>query len=734
MSEKHWITTIRLRDYFGYILSIVIFLFLSIALSDKGFLTGRNLMNIVRQPAIIALMSIGMTFVLAMGEIDLSIGAVAALASITTALTLEHSSLWAAILAGLGSGVIVGVFNGLIAARLKIPSFFVTLCTMGIVSGLARWLSKSKAVSITHSTYAFIFGSGDIGSVPIVFFWLAMGAIAGHLTLKHTRFGKSVIGIGSYEMETLRSGRNVLLIKVMVMTMNSTLAALAGMLYAGRLRWANYTLGAEDLMTVIAAVVIGGTSLFGGHGSVIGSIVGAFTMGMVNNGLLLMGLSIEQQMIFRGIIIITAVTLALHKKAAMNPVLMAAAYIDQIAKGTIPKKITDEYHGDFNQITDNLNTLIETMDGLLSETHRLIQSVQQGKLDVRAPATRFVGEWQQLVMGINNVIEAFFTPITAAAAALDSIARGNLPEKIHREYQGDFNTIKVNLNAMIDALNEVTQLAQAMAQGDLTKDVRERSDQDRLMHALNLMRQRLHDVVTNVKTAVSLITQSSQEIRLTAEDMAQGASAQAAATSEVSVSMEQITVNIRQNANNAKATEQIALEATRYAEACQKVVTDTMSAMQQIAQKIGVIEKIAAQTKILSLNATIEAARAHESGQAFSRVAAEVRQLSTVIKHAAAEINALARSSLQISETAHDMLTVLVLHIEKTAALVQEIRAASVEQSRGAEHVNVAIQQLDRVTQQHAASSEQMAAMSEEFAAQARQLQQTIEFFTIGNQ
>jgi len=303
-----------IKEYIIYLGFVAIFGFFSIALFNKGFLTGGNLMNIARQTAMISVMAIGMTFVLAAGEIDLSIGSVVALSSLTTALALRHSNIFIGVIVGLGTGALVGSVNGLLVIKVRIPSFLVTLGTMGIVSGFARWITNLKSIPVTNDIYNFIFGSGDIGPVSVLFIWTLILLAVGQLVLKKTSFGRYVLATGGNKISAMYSGIKVDKIKLLVIIMNGMLASLAGMLYAGRLHGARYTLGETDLLTVIAAVIIGGTSLFGGRAFVIGSVIGSLIMGMINNGLILMGLSVDQQMIFRGVIIIAAVSLTLREK------------------------------------------------------------------------------------------------------------------------------------------------------------------------------------------------------------------------------------------------------------------------------------------------------------------------------------------------------------------------------------------------------------------------------------
>lgn len=208
---------------------------------------------------------------------------------------------------------------------------------------------------------------------------------------------------------------------------------------------------------------------------------------------------------------------------------------------------------------------------------------------------------------------------------------------------------------------------------------------------------------------------------------------QAAAAEQASASLEEMAANIRQNADNALQTQQIAQKTAEDAREGERSVTQTASAMKAIVEKVLIIEEIANETRMLSLNATIEAARASDHGKAFSTVAAEVRQLAVTAKAAAEEIKKISHSSIAVAEQSGMMLSKIVPNSQKTAELVQEISAASSEQSMGVDQINAAIQQLDQVTQQNTGMAEHVAAMAEELAAQSTQLQQAIEFFKLGD-
>jgi len=302
------------RQYVIYLGFIAIFVIFSFVLFDKGFLDPNNLLNIIRQTAMIAVMAVAMTFVLAAGEIDLSIGAVAGLTTVTTAMAIDMAGPLVGVCAGLATGLAVGIFNGLLTTRIGIPSFLTTLAMLGIAKGVAMWVSGTAAIPILAPTYSYIFGGGNIGPVPTLLVWMLLFGVAGHLVLRRTGFGRRVLATGGNETAARYSGVDTRSIKMRVLIISSMSAAVAGMLYAGRLQSGRFQLGEGDELSVIAAAVLGGTSLFGGAGTVVGTIMGALMIGMINNGLILMGLEFSQQLIARGAIIILAVALSQQKR------------------------------------------------------------------------------------------------------------------------------------------------------------------------------------------------------------------------------------------------------------------------------------------------------------------------------------------------------------------------------------------------------------------------------------
>ena len=361
----------------------------------------------------------------------------------------------------------------------------------------------------------------------------------------------------------------------------------------------------------------------------------------------------------------------------------------------------------------------------------LAKAAVEGKLGTRADATKHQGDFRKIVQGVDDCLDSVIGPLNVAAKYVDRISKGDLPPPITDKYNGDFNTIKDNLNVLIDAMTGITRLSQDIAGGNLQVDVRARSEKDELMKALAGMTKKLIEVVRDVKAASDNVASGAEQISTSAQQLSQGATEQASSIEEVSSSMEQMSSNIKQNAENAAQTEKIAIKAASNAKEGGEAVGRTVDAMKQIASKIGIIEEISRQTNLLALNAAIEAARAGEHGKGFAVVASEVRKLAERSQKAAGEITELSASSVEVAERAGDLLAKILPDVQKTAELVQEITAASREQDSGAAQINKAIQQLDTVIQQNASASEETSSTTEELSSHARRMQEMIAFFKL---
>ena len=277
---------------------------------------------------------------------------------------------------------------------------------------------------------------------------------------------------------------------------------------------------------------------------------------------------------------------------------------------------------------------------------------------------------------------------------------------------------------------EMARVMERTAAGQLSSDAGEGGTDQGAFGALGRMTAKLSEIVADVQEAAGQVASGAQQISSSAQSLSAGATEQAAAE-EVSSSMEQMSASIRQNTDNARQTESIARTAAEEARRGGEAVVQTVQAMKDIAARVGIIEEIARQTNLLALNAAIEAARAGEAGKGFSVVASEVRKLAERSQTAAGEIGELSLTSVDIAEQAGTLIGSVVPAIRKTAELVQEITAASVEQDAGTAQINQALIQLDSVVQKNASNSEELASMSEEMASQAAQLSNTIGYFTV---
>jgi len=468
--------------------------------------------------------------------------------------------------------------------------------------------------------------------------------------------------------------------------------------------------------------------------------------------------------------------------AVTGPLNVAADYVERIAKGDIPPRITESYQGDFNIIKNNLNTCIDALNGLIDEMNQMAAEHERGDIDVKVDEGRFQGGYRTMAKGLNDMVFGHIAVKKKAMAVFEEFGRGNTDASIEKlpgkkafinetieqvrgnikaliedseglaraavagdlgkradagRHQGDFRKIVEGINATLDAvigpINEVMAVLAAMEQGDLTRRIEAdyQGDLQRLRDAANNTVAKLAGTVVEVVTAADALSAAAGEVNSTSQSLSQAASEQAASVEETSASIEQMSASINQNAENAGVTDGMAGKAAREAAEGGEAVRQTVLAMKQIADKIGIIDDIAYQTNLLALNAAIEAARAGDHGKGFAVVAAEVRSLAERSQVAAQEIGELAEGSVRTAEKAGALLDEIVPNIGKTSDLVQEIAAASKEQSSGAGQVSTAMNQINQITQQNASASEQLAATAEEMTDNAQQLQNLMNFFQV---
>jgi len=391
-------------------------------------------------------------------------------------------------------------------------------------------------------------------------------------------------------------------------------------------------------------------------------------------------------------------------------------------------------------IVSELKPLMNEADKTVTSLKNLLQSKDRAGLD----------------SFVKNELYDTIDPISEHFAALVDIQLKIAESVYHHSTLMYENTIIVNLSIIAFAITlsitlgfiigrSITKqlggephyaeaVIRKVAAGDLTVQVKlDSEDQSSMLFAISQMVTKLTEIISEVRSSADSLSSASEQMSATSQSLSQSSSEQAASIEQTSAAMEEMTASISQNNDNSKITESIASQSALKADTGGKAVSETMSAMRQIAEKISIIDDIAYQTNLLALNAAIEAGRAGEHGRGFAVVAAEVRKLAARSQTAAKEIDEVANSSVKLAELAGTLLDEIVPGIQRTSELVQEIAAASNEQSAGACEINDAIAQITMATQQNAAASEELSSTSEELTSQAMNLQELISYFQVPN-
>ena len=297
--------TERLQRLLPFLTLIILFIALTIA--TPHFLTAINLASVARQTAVINIMALGMTLVIITGGIDLSVGSILAIAGLFGAMAIKDGyPIPVAILIGIASGLLCGLLNGLMITQLRINPFIVTLGTLEAYRGFALVVSKGLPVHEIPDSFSFL-GDGNLLGIPFSLWLLAVCAVLTHFVLEHTKLGRYAFAIGSNSAAAYYAGVPIKFHLTAVYAIAGMLSGLAGMIEASRLMTGQPTAGQGYELQAIAAVVIGGGSLTGGEGSVVGTLIGAFIIGLLSNGSDLLGINPYWQQVIIGAVIIAAV-------------------------------------------------------------------------------------------------------------------------------------------------------------------------------------------------------------------------------------------------------------------------------------------------------------------------------------------------------------------------------------------------------------------------------------------
>ncbi|MBN2342543.1 MAG: HAMP domain-containing protein [Deltaproteobacteria bacterium] len=467
--------------------------------------------------------------------------------------------------------------------------------------------------------------------------------------------------------------------------------------------------------------------------------------------------------------------------AVIGPLNVAAEYVDNISKGTIPEKITAQYNGDFNKIKNNLNQCINAVNLLVSDSIMLADAAVAGKLGTRADAQKHQGDYRRIVEGVNKTLDAVIGPLNVAAEYVDKISKGQIPEKITTEYNGDFNAIRQNLNqciaainllvsdaatladaatngkldtradvtkhqgdfgrivdgvnrtldAVIHPINEASTVLEKLADYDLTARVEGeyKGDHAKIKTALNSTAEVLHEAIAQVRQAVGQVSSAAQQISMSSQQVAEGASEQASSLEETTSSMEEMAGMTKQNADNTKQAQTLA-EGTR--EAANKGSAEMnrmMQSMGQIktaaertAEIIKDINEIAFQTNLLALNAAVEAARAGAAGRGFAVVAEEVRNLAGRAKDAAQNTETLIKESVSLADGGEKISGEVNQNLLAMVESVEKVTNIISEITLASEEQARGIEQVNKAMVEMDTVTQRAAANSEESSSAAEEL------------
>ncbi len=384
-------------------------------------------------------------------------------------------------------------------------------------------------------------------------------------------------------------------------------------------------------------------------------------------------------------------------EAVIGPLNVAAAYVDQISKGAIPAKITENYNGDFNLIKNNLNVAIDSINALVSDAAMLAQAAVEGRLGTRAEASKHQGDYRKIVDGVNQTLDLVITPINETITVLKRLAEGDLTVVMSGDYRGDFDILK---KALVDSLDS------------------------------------FNDILGQVNTAVEQVTAGSLQVSQASQSLSQGATEQASSLEQITSSITEVAGQTKQNTENAIQVNSLAKTARDNAEQGNIQMKDLVAAMtdinasaEEIRKIVKAIDDISFQINLLALNANVEAARAGKYGKGFAVVAEEVRNLAVRSASSVKDTTRMVDEAISNIERGNSLVDVTAKQLAaivdgaaKVATLAEEVSTASKEQTQGLEQISTGLGQIDQVTQSNTASAEESASAAEELSSQSQQL------------
>ncbi len=308
MNNLVLVSKLKLGETFWFLM-LFVGLFISASLVSPAFLTFDNLQNVIRAITVIGVISLGMTLVMIAGEIDLSVGSVAAFAGMAGAQFVDGDSSLVVIAVTLGAGLLAGLFNGIGVAVFGVSSLIMTLGTLAIARALGNVISRGQAAYPTNLDFYMFVARGKVFAVPVPIIIFLLAVFAVWAMVRFTPFGRKLYAVGSNTRAARLSGINTELVKIKVFALSGLFAGIANLLQSGRLGQIDPAMGSGYELTAIAIAVLGGASLFGGRGTIEGTLIAALIIGVLNNLLNLLGISIYIQQVVVAVIIVSIVYL-----------------------------------------------------------------------------------------------------------------------------------------------------------------------------------------------------------------------------------------------------------------------------------------------------------------------------------------------------------------------------------------------------------------------------------------
>ncbi|HOM01529.1 MAG TPA: methyl-accepting chemotaxis protein [Acetivibrio sp.] len=422
---------------------------------------------------------------------------------------------------------------------------------------------------------------------------------------------------------------------------------------------------------------------------------------------------------------------------------------EKISKGYLDADISVKSDKDI--LSKSMKSIIENLKHLVDETKVLTKAASEGHLETRGKADKFEGGYRDIIIGINNTLDAVSEPILEIQEVLKEVAAGHLNVRVKGDYEGDYAELKNALNNTIDTLRlyieEISGVLTQMSKGNLDVSLSQNylGDFKHIHEALNTIIKSLNVMMHEISVAAGQVAAGARQVSDSSQVLSQGAAEQASTIEELTCSIEEIAKQTKQNAVNASNADKLAITAKNNAVEGNKKMSDMLKAMQDIndaskniSRIIKVIDDIAFQTNILALNAAVEAARAGQYGKGFAVVAEEVRNLAARSANAAKETTQLiegsihtVESGMKIATDTANALNTIVDEVSKAASLVQDISVASNEQATGIAQINQGVSQVSQVIQTNSATAQQGAAASEELSSQAEVLREMVRKFRL---